>query len=136
MSMWLKVSSGLLAAAVMAGGVQAQTRERQQERLDELAPYIGQPVQSFQFWNLTQWELVGPQKVIVWPRLQQAFLLTVDEPCAELEWAKSIGVTSTAQQVSARFDSVKAGKEMCRIREIQPVDIKKYEQDRKAAKAD
>lgn len=136
MVMRLKVVAGLLAALGVAACVQAQTRERQQERLDELLPYAGEPVDSFRFWNLTQWELVGSDKVVVWPRLQEAFLITVDEPCTDLEWAKSIAVTSSAQRVTARFDSVKAGKDRCRIKEIRPLDMKRYQRERKAARQD
>lgn len=115
---------------------QAQTVERQQEALDAYLPYAGEPVDRFQFLNLIQWELVGRDKVIVWPRLNQAFLITVDMPCMDLEWAKSIALTSSARSVSARFDSVKTGKDTCRINEIRPIDIKKYRQDREGAKVD
>lgn len=126
------VLAGLLAAV----SAQAQTRERQQESLDAYLPYAGAPVDRFQFWKLTNWQLVGENKVIVWPRLNQAFLLTVDEPCMDLEWANSIAVTSSTHIVSVRFDSVKAGKDTCRINEIRPIDYKKYRQERAAAKSE
>lgn len=119
-----------LAALLMAATAHAQTRERQQERLDAYLPYAGEPVERFQFWNLTQWELVATDKVVVWPRLNEAYLLTVDKPCSDLEWAKSIAVTSTANMVNVRFDSVKAGKDTCHINEIRPIDYRKYRQDR------
>lgn len=122
----------MIAATVFAGAAGAQTRERQQEALEAYLPYAGAPVDSFRFWNLTQWELVAPTKVVVWPKLQEAYLLTVDEPCSELEWAKSIAVTSSVQRVTARFDSVKVGRDECRINEIRPIDYRKYQQDRKA----
>jgi hypothetical protein len=125
----------VLAAIVFAGAANAQTRERQQEALDAYLPYAGAPVDSFRFWNLTQWELVAPNKVVVWPKLQEAYLLTVDEPCSELEWAKSIAVTSSVQRVTARFDSVKAGRDECRINEIRPIDYRKYREDRKLGDA-
>ena len=121
------------AAMLLAGTAQAQTRERQQEALDGYLPYAGAPVESFQFWNLTQWELVGPEKVVVWPRLQEAYLLTVDAPCSELEWAKAIAVTSSVHRVTVRFDSVKAGRDTCRINEIRPIDIQRQRAERKAA---
>ena len=122
------------AALLVATAASAQTRERQQEALDAYMPYVGESVDRFQFWDLKQWELVAPDKVVVWPRLNQAFLITVDEPCIELEWAKSIALTSSANTVSARFDSVKAGGDTCRINLIQPIDYKKYRADRSAAK--
>ncbi len=124
-----------LATLLVAASAHAQTRERQQEALEGYLPYAGAPVDSFQFWNLTQWELVGPEKVVVWPRLQEAYLLTVDAPCSELEWAKSIAVTSSVHRVTVRFDSVKAGRDTCRINEIRPIDIKRQRAERKADKA-
>ena len=85
----------LLAATVAS----AQTREVQEKRLAEYLPYAGQPVEKFQFWDLIRYELVGEYKVIVWPRLNEAYLITVDAPCNDLEWAHSIGLTSSVHQV-------------------------------------
>jgi len=130
------ITSIALLGLLLAGAAQAQTRERQQEALEKYLPYAGAPVESFQFWNLTQWELVGPEKVVVWPRLQEAYLLTVDAPCSELEWAKAIAVTSSVHRVTVRFDSVKAGRDTCRINEIRPIDIKRLRAERKAETSD
>jgi type II secretory pathway pseudopilin PulG len=122
-----------ILALLAAATAQAQTREKQEESLDKYLPYAGAPVDHFQFWKLTQWELVGQFKVVVWPRLNEAFLLTVDPPCSELEWAKSIAVTSTANTVNRGFDSVQVGRDKCRINEIRPIDYKKYRQERMGA---
>jgi len=124
----------MLAGVLVALPAMAQTRERQKESLEGYLPYAGEPVDRFQFWGLKQWELVDTDKVVVWPRLNQAFLLTVDKPCSELEWTQSISVTSTTNTVSRGFDSVKAGRDTCRINEIRPIDIKKYRVDRDQAK--
>ena len=120
----------LLAATVAS----AQTREVQEKRLAEYLPYAGEPVEKFQFWDLIRYELVGEYKVIVWPRLNEAYLITVDAPCNDLEWAHSIGLTSSVHQVNRRFDFVVAGKDKCRIKEIRPIDYKKYLADRKESK--
>ena len=120
----------LLAATVAS----AQTREVQEKRLAEYLPYAGEPVEKFQFWDLIRYELVGEYKVIVWPRLNEAYLITVDAPCNDLEWSHSIGLTSSVHQVNRRFDFVVAGKDKCRIKEIRPIDYKKYLADRKESK--
>lgn len=125
----------ILVALLAASSAHAQTRDRQKEALDAYLPYAGAAVDRFQFWKLTQWELVAEDKVLVWPRLNEAFLLTVDEPCRELEWAKSISVTSTANSVNRGFDSVIASGQKCRINEIRPIDYLKYKQDRRAKKS-
>jgi hypothetical protein len=123
-----------LLALVTATVASAQTREVQEKRLAEYLPYAGEPVEKFQFWDLIRYELVGEYKVIVWPRLNEAYLITVDAPCNDLEWAHSIGLTSSVHQVNRRFDFVVAGKDKCRINEIRPIDYKKYLADRKESK--
>ena len=123
-----------LFGLLLATSAFAQTAEKQEKALSEYLPYAGEPVDRFQFWDLQRWELVGEYKVVVWPRLNEAYLLTVDPPCQDLPWAQKIGVTSTANSVSRRFDSVVAGKSRCRINEIRRIDYKKYLADRKAAK--
>jgi hypothetical protein len=111
----------------------AQTREVQDRNLAEYMEYAGEPVDHFRFWRLTSWELVGPQKLVVWPTLKEAYLLTVDQPCTELEWAKAISLTSSAHTVSARFDYVDVGRERCRIMEIRPIDYAQYRKNRRAS---
>lgn len=126
----------VIFALLVATSASAQTRETQEKRLSEYLPYSGEPVDRFQFWDLQRWELVGEYKVIVWPRLNEAFLLTVDAPCNDLEWTDKIGVTSSVHMVSQKFDSVVVGHQKCRINEIRPIDYKKYLADRKAAKGE
>lgn len=121
-------------ALLLATSASAQTPENLEKALNEYLPYAGEPVDRFQFWDLQRWELVGDYKVVVWPRLNEAYLLTVDAPCQDLRWAQKIGVTSTANSVSRRFDSVVVGQDKCRIKEIRPIDYKKYLADRKAGK--
>ncbi len=121
-------------ALLLVTNASAQTVEKQDKALNEYLPYAGEPVDRFQFWDLKRWELVGDYKVVVWARLNEPYLLTVDRPCDDLRWAKEIGVTSTANSVRNRFDAVVIGKRRCRINEIRPIDYKKYLADRKAGK--
>lgn len=125
------VSAVLLAAlaAALPGPSRAQSDEALQRNLEKYLAYAGSPVESFQFFKLDQWERVGRYQVVVWTRVSEAYLLTVDPPCRELEWAKAIGVTSSANTVNRRFDSVIASGERCRINEIRPIDYKRLRQD-------
>lgn len=125
----------LILLALLATGVaSAQTREKQAERLSEFQPYVGEPVDRFQFWELVRFELVGEYQIVVWSRLKEAYLITVDGPCNDLEWEHSISLTSSVNMVNARFDYVLAGKSRCRIHEIRPIDYARYLKDRKEAK--
>jgi hypothetical protein len=123
------LTASLLLLAVVSAA-QAQTRATQTERLDRFMKYAGEPINEFQFWSMYKWELVGPLKVVVWPTINDAYLLTVDEPCPGLEWAKGIGVTSKQTHfVSSRFDYVTYGNGRCKINEIRPLDYKQMIKD-------
>ena len=115
-----------LVLALCAAGAGAQTRETQQEHLQRFEKYAGSPVDEFEFWPpLYKWELVGPEKVVVWPTINQAFLISVHAPCPGLEWSKAIGVTSKQRHyVTAKFDYVTYGRDQCAIDEIRPIDYK------------
>lgn len=104
----------------------AQTREAQQESLDGYLARAGAAVDRFPFPSLQKWELVGPLQVVVWTRVNSAWLLTVDAPCIELEHGNTIALTSSARQVRARFDNVIVGRsaEQCRINRIRPIKAK------------
>ena len=108
----------------------AQTRKTQQENLERFEKYAGAPIDQFEFWSLYKWQLVGPEKVVVWPTINDAYLLTVDSPCPGLEWAKTIGVTSKQRHiVSSKFDYVTYGRGQCQISEIRPIEYKKMLKD-------
>ncbi len=125
----LVLASGL-ALAGAATTASAQTSDTQAKNLAAYEPYIGAPVKSFHFWKLQKWELVGDTQLIVWPEINKAYLLDVDLPCDRLQWAKAVGLSSTANTVSVRFDTVDVGGQKCRITQIRPVDIKAYKQAR------
>jgi hypothetical protein len=66
---------------------------------------------------------VGPQNVIVWSTIRNAYLVKVDLPCRKLEWATTLGVSQEQKwKVSSKFDYVDVG-EHCRIVEIRPIDL-------------
>ncbi len=110
----------LLAACATSPG----PREREAARLAEFEAVAGEPVDSFNFWDLQRWELLGPQSVAVWTRVNQAWLIDVELPCFGLEFAPAIALSSSQNRVSRRFDSVLFGRERCQISQIRPVDGK------------
>lgn len=118
--------AALAALTVLSmSAAHADTRATQAENLARFEKYAGAPVDQFEFWSLYKWQLVGPEKVVIWPTINQAYLVTVDSPCPGLEWANNIAVTSKqSHMVSTRFDFVKYDKGQCQIRQIQPIDYK------------
>ena len=119
------------ALVIAAGTVQADTRATMQETLDHYSPYLGEPVQGFTFWSLHRWKLAGPEKVIVWPTVKDAWLVTVEKPCPQLEWERGIGFGSQqSHQVQVRIDHLEVGNQRCRIEEIRPIDLEAMKKPR------
>jgi hypothetical protein len=98
--------------------------ERTASRLAQVQDFAGAPVESFHFWHLDSWESLGRRHLLVHTRIDEAWLLEVDEPCSGLEFAIGIGLSSSSNRVYSRFDSVIFGRERCRIAEIRPLDVK------------
>ncbi len=108
--------------ALLASPALAQTREAQEQRLAKYLDGAAAPVDKFTFYKLQKWELVGDNRVVVWVRVNEAYLLTVENQCVELPWTNSIALTSSARQVRVRFDYVLVEKgRRCQITEIQPL---------------
>ncbi len=123
-------------ACAISGVTLAQTRETQERSLQKYLKYAGDPVEEFPFWRLDHFELVGPDKVVIWPTIHDAYLVTVSPPCAKLEWAMAIGVTSEQRHVvSRKFDYVTTGNERCKIEQIRPIDYKTMRRDQQSGKS-
>ncbi|HEU4663568.1 MAG TPA: DUF6491 family protein [Dokdonella sp.] len=124
------IACALAACCLVASGARADTRETQRRNLERYTPYLQDPVESFPFWRLHEWQLVGPLDVVVWSTIKDAYLVRVRAPCPRLEWARSIAVTSKqSHQVSARFDEVLAGGDRCPIEQIRPIDLVRMRAD-------
>ncbi len=125
--------AGLLCGALLlAGGAQADTPETQARNLERFTPYLQEPVEQFKFWSMYKWQLVGPDKVVVWTTPNDAYLLTVETPCTQLQWSSNLAVTSQASHtVTRRMDAVLADDDRCRIAEIRPVDYRRMESARR-----
>ena len=90
------------------------------------------PVQSFHYFGtLSGWTPLGDQAVAIWTRPNEAYLLEVDGPCPDLDFAQAIGLTHQSGTVYSRFDKViprvGGGRSQplpCHIRQILPLDIK------------
>jgi hypothetical protein len=114
----------LLCLLMLAACASPAPRERRAARLAEFQAVAGAPVASFHFWELQRWELLGPQHVAVWTRVNEAWLIEVERGCYGLEFAEAIGLTSSVNRVSRRLDAVRFGQQRCQIREIWPIDGK------------
>lgn len=115
----LAVGAAVSVAACAGSGGPA---ERRAERLAEYERHAGAPVDSFHFWDMKRFEVLGERQLAVWTTIDDAWLLTVRKPCPGLEFASAVGIGSTQRRVSARFDTVNFDGMRCQIETIRPVD--------------
>jgi hypothetical protein len=125
----------LLAAVAVVAALSACTRigkdytARMEARQQAYVTAAGEPVNSFHYFNLWSWEPLSDSALAVYTRPDEAFLLDLDGRCRNLEFTNHIALTSSASEVSARFDRVITGPAdaPCFIKQIRPVDIKKLD---------
>ncbi len=119
-----------LAAAMALSACASDTGLRDAEKLALYQSHAGEPVGSFRFFgSINGWTPLGDSALAVWTKPSEAWLLSLQGPCNDLEFAPAIGLTSQMNQVHARFDKVIAQgagamRLPCHIREIRPLDVK------------
>jgi hypothetical protein len=118
-------------AAALAGcaRVGEQYTARMQARQQAYAVAAGSPVDKFHYFSMWSWEPLSDSQLAVYTRPNEAWLLDLDGKCRNLEFTNHIGLTSSASEVSARFDRVITGPAdaPCFIKQIRPVDISKLD---------
>lgn len=128
------------AIALVLPSALGATSAYENAQLARYEKFAGAPVEEMRFWRMQGFESLGKEAVLVWTGVTEAWLVRVYEPCVDLPWAKSIGLTSSMHKVSAKFDYVLAKDNRCKIKSIQPVDYKAYRaeraQERNVAKPD
>lgn len=122
-----------LSAAVAMLLLGACASDRGMHELERLALYrahAGEPVASFRYFgSLNGWTPLGDSALAVWTRPSQAYLLTLNGTCTDLDFAPAITITHQFSTVYARFDKVvplNHGSNIpipCYIQEIRPLDV-------------
>lgn len=123
------VSMALAVSQVACAG--AGPRERELTKLAQFERFAGEPVDSFQFWEMDHREALGPEHFAVWTKINEAFLIQVKQPCPGLEFARGVALTSTAHRVHRRFDAVLVDDQRCLIQQIRPIDAKALKAERR-----
>jgi hypothetical protein len=137
--------SGLKAARVVlpavallsaCSGIPQTERETRQATLYH--KYAGSAVESFTYLGrYDSWTSIGQNQLVVWTTPNEAYLITVRNPCPELPFAQHIGLTQTAPNtVSQRFDFVVVSGDKCWIQSIQPVNYLQMKRDRRQQSAE
>jgi hypothetical protein len=106
-------------------------RETDQQLLARYTSYAGPPVTDFRTYGaFNSWTPVGDNHVLVQTSFNQAYLISVFGPCMNLPFATRLAITSRfPNTVSSGFDSIRVGRETCRIKEIRPVNYRQMRAD-------
>lgn len=121
----MRTFASIIGLSLIAGAALADTPKTEAENLARVEKYAGAPVENFTMWSMYKWQGLGPDKLAVWTKVNEAYLLTVGQPCTHLEEARGVIVTSQmSHQVNRRMDYVNFGNQHCQITEIRPIDYK------------
>ena len=133
----MRFSWWLMALALLAGVAHADTRAHEDEEFARYKQYAGTPIDEFSMFRMWKWQVVGPERIVIWSTINDAYLVKVDTPCVRLEWTHAVVVTQKMRQkVSKKFDYVVFGNQRCKIAEILPVDYKAMLKDGKVNEVD
>ena len=128
----MRIMPSIAAAclSVVACAALADTPATEAANLARVQKYVGAPVENFTMWNMYKWQGLGPDNLAVWTKVNEAYLLTVGQPCIHLQDARGIIVTShMSHQVNRRMDYVSFGSQHCQIIQIRPIDYKTMYKD-------
>jgi hypothetical protein len=127
----------LLALTFLSACASIPRNDDAEKAIDRYTPYLGQPVAQFNMYTrFDSWSPVDNDHVVIHTNVNEAYLLTLAPGCFDLPFATGIGVTSKfPHTVASGFDSIRVGRQSCRITEIRPVNDKQMRADLKAEKA-
>lgn len=116
-----------------------QYEQQQKENLARFQKYAGEPISEITSYTHDDgWSSVDNEHVVVHVNVNQSYLFTLAPPCYELERASVfLGIkTRLPHVISSGFDSVRIGRDTCRILEIRPLNYKQMQADLAAEKKD
>ena len=119
----LIVSIALILAGCSGSGIVRRAGEGQ--GLERFMESAGAPVDSVPYLiRYEGWQPLAPDKVAIWATASDGSLLTVTQPCAELQSADQIQLTSRNALVRRGVDAVKFKGQSCQIAEIRTIDFR------------
>ena len=137
----MKASVKIAFAASCILMVLGQTAAAKAAKVDYNA-LAGESVNTVFFSSLMGWHAVdatatglGPTQIVVQTGIKKAYLLTLYAPCRDLDFSVQIALTSSGHQLSAGFDKILIpNRQSCRIKTIQPINVKAMRAAEKAAR--
>lgn len=125
----------VLSCALLATSASVTARESDEERIARYEQFAGEPIAQVKNFQLWRHELLDDNRLMVWGKPGQTYLLTFREPCTEISWARALGLSSTLGTVKADYDYVSARGQRCYIKTIRPVNERAMREAKKKNKA-
>jgi hypothetical protein len=121
----------LVITAVLSACSGIPRRESEQQTLARYQSYAGDRVSEFRtFGHFNSWTPIDDHHVVIQTNVNEMYLVSVFEPCIDLPFATRIAVTSKfPNSVQSGFDSIRVGRQSCRISEIRPVNYRQMRAD-------
>jgi hypothetical protein len=100
------------------------------ERLALYRNHAGEPVDSIVYLGgYDGWTPLGDGALALWTRPNEAWLVQLQAPCSDLDFADTIGFRADGGRLSARLDRIYVSNNAliplsCTIQEIRPLDVK------------
>lgn len=96
----------------------------------DYAQFAGEPITSFRYTNLYNWQRVGDHDVALWTKPSEAYLLDLVDNCQPVEsrYTVEIGGVASVGGVARVGDDVNFGPLHCRILAIRPIDLARMKQ--------
>jgi hypothetical protein len=129
--MKLMTVSSLLVLTLLTACASSARREEVREVLSNYSAYTGEPVSQFNMYSrFDGWTPIDNEHVLVHTNVNETYLLTVAPTCFDLPFTNTLGIKSKfPNTVQSGFDSIRVGRDTCRIVEIRPVNYKQMKQD-------
>lgn len=126
------IGATLTVLAACSAGI--PLRQDPEEVRNRYRAYAGAAVDHFTWLGRYDgWEALGPEELVLFTSVNNAYLLKVSPPCNDLRGAERVGLTSTGGSVYARLDSVTTRGWRCRILQIRKLDYRRMQADLRRA---
>ena len=127
----------LLALTLLTGCESARRAdEANKATLARYTSYAGESVsQIHRYTHFDSWTPIDNEHLVVHTNVNQAYLLTLAPPCIDLPFATGLRVKTRFPNVIEKgFDSIRVGREDCRILDIHTLNYKQMQADLAAQK--
>lgn len=92
----------------------------------DYARFAGAPVKSIRFASLHGFMPLNREQVVLFTRAREAWLLDLAGPCRQVQTAFAVSVSNFGQRIYSGFDSLRVGRQQCRITRIRGIDLEAH----------